>query len=209
MNSFEFDSTVSIVCNCNVPKHNSTKVTSHDSIFTTSVAQVVLIVSDLRRLMPMEDTKTVISNWVSDIVAEFTQLWFCWLNVWIEGGSYSSVLIVHPITIIWATCSAITNEYVVWVSNPEATRSLVSIEQRKRWFGASNNIVLDQILCFCCIFNKNGVTHHIPVAIALHSQVFDSVDSCATIVASHDCIVSHIWLVNSTNHMEVNWIFSK
>ena len=53
------------------------------------------------------------------------------------------------------------------------------------------------------------MTHRVPVAIALYSEIFDTVDGCASIVATHNSVVSHVRLGDAANHVVMNGVLSE
>ena len=65
------------------------------------------------------------------------------------------------------------------------------------------------VTIFSCIFNKDSVSHCIMNAVSLDPQVLDAVQRGASIEATIDCIVSNVRLGYSSDHVVVNWVFSK
>jgi len=130
----------------------------------------------------VEDSQAVIAHRVSDIVPELTELGLCWLNVWIEARASCRVLIVHPVAIISAASCTIADKDIIGVGDPEAARCLICIEQAKGGLGASDHIILNQILGLGGILNEDRVAHAVEVGVARHRQVVHTVDGRASIV---------------------------
>jgi len=119
------------------------KESSHDAIFATFVTQVVFIVSHVFRLVTMEDSQAVVAHGMSNVVSELAKLGSDRYDVWIETRSHSGILVIHPEAIISRTSCSISNENVIRMRDPEAARTLISVEQTERRFCASNDVVLD------------------------------------------------------------------
>ena len=60
----------------------------------------------------------------------------------------------------------VTAEDVIWVSDPEACWSLVSIEKTVRFTSVDDQVVLDEILGLNGILNEHSVAHSLVVHIS-------------------------------------------
>ena len=77
----------------------------------------------------MEDAETVPAARMHDIVAELAELGVLRADIGVKGGSGGRILKIEPGTVPLRASAVIAAEDVVWVSNPEAGRSLVSVEE--------------------------------------------------------------------------------
>ena len=147
----ELDTCKFIVSNLEVVESNITNFFSNSSIssiFPTS--QIIEISSNWRVLPPwicwiiyivsnsfawelswnhvMEDTKAISTTRVSSIVSKLTNSFVFWAYICICMWSDSMFLEIIPVTIAIRTTTMVIHEVVIWVSDPEAGRCLISVE---------------------------------------------------------------------------------
>lgn len=77
----------------------------------------------------MEDTQTVSTARVRMVVHELTYSLILWAHISACVRTDSMSLQIIPIAIPIRASRMVSNEVVVWVSDPEATRCLIGIEQ--------------------------------------------------------------------------------
>ena len=77
----------------------------------------------------MENSKTISTHGMSDIVTELSDQLVLWADVGVVRGSHSSLLGVVPETISIRTSSVVSSEDVVGMCDPEAGGSLISVQQ--------------------------------------------------------------------------------
>jgi hypothetical protein len=77
----------------------------------------------------MEDTESISTVRVSDIITEFTDFGVFRANVRIVRRSHSSKLGIIPVSITVRTSSMVVSELVIGMSDPERSRSLVSVDE--------------------------------------------------------------------------------
>ena len=77
----------------------------------------------------MVNAETVPAARMHDVVAELSELGVLRADVGIKGGSDRRILQIEPGTVPLGASAVIAAEDVVWVSNPEAGGSLVSVEE--------------------------------------------------------------------------------
>ena len=103
----------------------------------------------------------------------------------------------------------IVSEYIIWMRDPEACWALIGIKKGERGLGTNCKIPDQSIFGFCCIFNKEGVTHCVISYISLNCQIVDSMQCACSIVGMMDGIVFDVGFCNSADHMEMKRISSK
>ena len=126
---------------------------------------MVLIVGSYGRLVTVEYSQTVSRNRMSYVATELAQLGLSWLDARVEAWADGCFLVIHPVAVVRATSCSVTNEDVVRMRNPEASRRSVCVEQAERWLCSGNNIILNQVLRFCSILDEDGVTHCIVICV--------------------------------------------
>ena len=52
----------------------------------------------------------------------------------------------------------VSNEMVVWMSYPESSRGLISVENTPRSFDRDDQVVFEIVVCLNCVFNKDVMT---------------------------------------------------
>jgi len=107
----------------------------------------------------VENTESIATVRVSNIIAEFTNLRILRANVRIIRRSHSSDLSIIPESITIRSSSMVVAELVIRMSNPERSGGLISVNERPRAFGLHNQVTVNKTLSFSSIFNKDGVTH--------------------------------------------------
>jgi hypothetical protein len=100
----------------------------------------------------------------------------------------------------------VSSEDVIRMSDPEASWCHVSVKKTERSMNLDNEIVLDQVLCLCCIFNKEGVSHCVVSEVLLNSEVVYSVESNGSVISSGNGVPNNVGVVHSSNHMEMDGV---
>ena len=77
----------------------------------------------------MVDAETVPAARMHDVVAELAELGVLRADIGVKGGSNGRILQIEPGAVPLRASAVIAAEDVVWVSNPEAGGSLVSVEE--------------------------------------------------------------------------------
>jgi hypothetical protein len=90
---------------------------------------------------------------------------------------------IVPETISIRTSGSIINEDIVWMSNPEASRSLIRVQKTPRSLCLHNQITFDIVVGFNSIFNKDGVTFNFIGNVVFKSQVMSSVKCKGSIIS--------------------------
>ena len=92
---------------------------------------------------------------------------------------------------------------IVRIGYPNARRSCVRVEQRRRTSHIYDQVAFDCVLGFCGIVHKDSVAHRVINNVVLHAQVMDSVNSHCPVKGLVDCIVFNVRLVHCPNHVEI------
>jgi hypothetical protein len=100
-------------------------------VWISGVACVVndFLARELSRNHIVEDSQAVSTHGVGMIVSEFADLLIFWAYAIICRWSNSMFLKIVPVSISIRTGSVIIDEIIVWVCDPEACGSLVSVKQ--------------------------------------------------------------------------------
>lgn len=157
----------------------------------------------------MEDSKTVSAIRMCHIVPKFTKLGVLGANICVEGRSNGRLLSIVPVTVAVRAGRVIVPDDVVRVSDPDASRGLIRVEQTPRAANINNQIAFDEVSCLGSILDEDSVSHGVIGNIVLHAKVMDSVDGHCPIESVMDSIVPHVGRVYSTDHVEVNWVRAK
>ena len=144
-----------------------------------------------------------------DIVMELTKTCILRANILIKGWSNSRDLKIAPVAISIGACSVVISDNVIWVCDPDASRSLISVEKTPGTTHVNDQIVLNQVLRLSSIFNEDSVAHRVISYVVLDSEVVDTVNCDCTVEGVMDGIISHIRRVHCANHMEVNRVATK
>jgi hypothetical protein len=157
----------------------------------------------------MENSQTISSERVRCVVSELTEFSELGANVQVEAGPDRMLLHIEPISIGISASNSIVGENVVWVSNPEATWALVSVEQTHRLLDLDRQVVIVNVLGLSCIFNEEGVAHRIKRHIVSHSKVVNSVSGHSAIVSLMNGVASDVRFVHGADHVEMDWVTTK
>ena len=96
------------------------------------------------------------------------------------------------------------NEDVIRMSDPERTRGLIGVEQGPTAFGLDDKVILQSVLGLGSVLNEDGVAHSVIGDVVLNLQVVNTMDSHSSVEGMVNGVVSHIGVVDSANHMEMN-----
>lgn len=113
---------------------------------------------------------------------------------------------VIPVTVSVGSSSVVASHDVVGVSDPDASWGLIGVEQTPGTSCVDNQIVLNEILGLSSILNEDSVAHVLVCDVVLDSEVVHTMNRHSSVVCLPDGIVSHIGVMNSTNHMEMDWV---
>ena len=70
----------------------------------------------------------------------------------------------------------VVDENVVWVCDPEASRSLISVEETHRSHGFHDQVSIHEVVGLNCVLNKYCVTFDLERNILNKSQVMSSME---------------------------------
>lgn len=157
----------------------------------------------------MENSQTISSEGVCSVISELTELRELWADVYVEAGPDRMLLHIEPISIGISSSNCVVGENIVWVSNPEATWALISVEQTHRLLDLDCQVVVINVLGLCGIFYKESVAHRIKRYIVGHSKVVNSVSCHSAIVSLVNGVASNVGFVDSTDHVEMDWVTTK
>jgi len=115
---------------------------------------------------------------------------------------------IIPETISIRTSGMIVNENITWMSDPEASRSLIGIQKTHRSHSLHDEVIFDVVVGFNSILNEDGMTLNFISNIVFNSQVMSSVKGKQSIVSLMGCQTLSIRVVNCTDHVEMDSISS-
>jgi len=102
----------------------------------------------------------------------------------------------------------IAYKVIIWISNPEACWSLISVEQTPRPFSFHDKIIFNHISLFDSVFDKDCVTLSVEGEIVYQPQVLGAMDGESSVKRVMDGITNGIRLLYFTNQMEMDWVSS-
>ena len=76
----------------------------------------------------------------------------------------------------------VLNKVVARVCDPERRRCLISVQQRPTSLGLHNQVLVDVVILFNCIFNKNGMALDIKGNVLHKAQIVSSVNCKGSVV---------------------------
>ena len=83
-------------------------------------------------------------------------------------------------------------EDIVRICDPEASWSLVRVEETPRATDIEDQIVFNQVLSLSCVFDEDCVAHRVVGYIALHSQIVHAMDRHSSVERMMDRVLSHV-----------------
>ena len=89
---------------------------------------------------------------------------------------------IIPEAISIRSSGMVSNENIVWVSYPEACRSLISVEQAPRSLGLDDQVILDVVVGLNSILNKHSVALDFVSNVIFKPQVVSSVKGKSSVV---------------------------
>jgi len=98
----------------------------------------------------------------------------------------------------------VANKDIIWISDPEASRGLIGVEQTPRAANVKYQVVFDIVLGLDGVFDENCVAHSTVGYIVLNAQVVNAVNSDGSVVGVMDCIISNVRRLDCSNHMEMD-----
>ena len=98
----------------------------------------------------------------------------------------------------------VANKDIIWISDPEASRGLIGVEQTPRTANVNYQVVLDIVLGLYGVFDENCVAHSMVGYVILNAQVVNTVNSDGSVIRVMDCIVPNVRRLNCSNHMEMD-----
>ena len=98
---------------------------------------------------------------------------------------------------------------VVWVGDPHGGRGLIGHKTRPGATGIENQVVLNEVLALNSIFNEDCVAHSVIANVVLDTEVVNTMNCHSSVERVMDSVVTHVRLVDGTNHMEMNGVRSK
>lgn len=119
------------------------------------------------------------------------------------------LLQVEPVAVSIRTSSVIVSEDVIWVSDPERSRCLVSVKETVRGSRVYDQVSIDQIFSLCSVFNEDSVSHDVVGHVVLDGQVVNAVQSRSTVVRLVNGVVPNVRFGHCANHMVVDRIATK
>ena len=113
---------------------------------------------------------------------------------------------IVPEAVVRATSAYITSQIIVWVGNPEARRSHVSVQERVTRLSLDDKITLNAVLGLDTVLEEDGMTFRVVVYVANDAEVFDSVKGCASIEGIEEYIIHDVAVMNFAIHIEIDGI---
>jgi len=146
---------------------------------------------------------------VSNIVSEFTELLVLRADIGIEGWSNGSDLEIIPVGVSVRATGVVSSDDVVWVGDPDGGRGLIGVKERPGATDIEDQVILNEVLALNGIFNEDSVTHSVIGNVVLDTEVVNAVNGDSSVERVMDSVVTHVRLVDSSNHMEMNGVRSK
>ena len=157
----------------------------------------------------MENSEAIPSIRMGHIVYKLANFGIFRANIQVERRSHRIFLRIVPVRVPVRASGVISAQDVIWVGDPEGGRRLISVQKRPRSARIHNQIVLNQLVSFSCIFNENCVAHIQIGDVVLDGQVVHAVNCHRTIVGVMNCVVSHVRFSHRANHVEVDGVATK
>ena len=162
---------------------NQVLVLSRDRWVVTRAFGIIVERSALldTRDVVVEDTKTVATIRMSNVVVKLAQLLVLWAYIWIKRWANGCRLKVIPVRVTIRTTSVVTTDNVVGVGKPDRGRRLISVKERPGAAHIKDKVVLDKVLGLNTILNEDSVTHSVVGNIVLHAEIVNAMDCHCTV----------------------------
>ena len=144
----------------------------------------------------MEDSQAIVWHGVSHVTSELSKLLIDGASGGGHRGSGWVIDKIIPETVVLTTGAMISNEDVVWVGEPEAGGSGVSVQEGEGRLSVDDKVVLNSILCLDTILDEDGVALAVVVNVPDDSEIFDSVESGSSIVRVKEDVVHDLSLIH-------------
>jgi len=151
----------------------------------------------------MEDTESISTVRVSNIVAEFTHLSVLRADVRVIRRPHGGELSIIPISVSIRAGSMVVSELVIRMRDPERSWRLICVDQRERSLSLDDQVAVNKTFGLSSIFNEDSVSQGVVSNISDDTEVVHSVDGDGTVVSLVDSVSSDVRLVDGTNHMEM------
>ena len=102
----------------------------------------------------------------------------------------------------------IVNQYVVWVPDPEASRTHIGVRQRVGWLRVDDKVLFNNVPPLSAIFDRHCVTFGVVEDVLDHAKVLHSSKHCTSVVGVHDDIVVDGRVCGISILIEVDWVSS-
>jgi len=129
----------------------------------------------------MEDSETISAVGMSMIILENSYLFVFWANACVSRWSDGVLLEIIPIGISIRSGGMISDEVIIWVSDPNCSWCLIGIEKTPGSLGHHDKVALDKIPSLDTIFNEDRVTFGVKCNIVNNPQVLGSVNGESSI----------------------------
>jgi hypothetical protein len=140
------------------------------------------------------------------IIAEFADSVVLGAHIGVSIRTDRVNLQIVPESIAIRASDSVLDEVVVWLSNPEAGRGLVSVEAGPAAFDLHNQVTVEVVLLLDSILNEDVVTLDLIDNVVHDAHIVRTVESVGAIEALVSGATLHIRLMDSTNLMEMNCI---
>lgn len=131
----------------------------------------------------MEDPQTIPSHGVSSVVDVLTDFVILWADIVVGRRAHSMSLKIIPESISVRSSSVVSNEYVIWMSDPEACGSLICVQKTPRSNGLDDQIFFNVVVSLNGIFNEDSVALDLVSNVVFESQVMGSVEGESSIIS--------------------------
>jgi len=100
----------------------------------------------------------------------------------------------------------VIDKVVVWVGDPVASWSLVSVEETPRPLDHHDQVALDQVVNFNTIFHEDSMPHDVEANHVFDRQVLNGMESYCSVMTLVYRDTSDVRRVDCTNHMEMDGV---
>jgi len=170
-NSFSYSTISSILPTCEIPEVGGDGRVSVPWITWVAVVIAKALARELPRNHVMEDTEAITPNGMGVIVSELADSFILWADIGAGVGTDGVRLQVVPVPVTIGASGMVLNEVVVWIGDPEASWRLVSVEKRPTPLGLHDQVLVDVVLLFNGILNKDCVALDVVGDVLHNSQV--------------------------------------
>lgn len=103
----------------------------------------------------------------------------------------------------------VSYEVVVWISDPETSWCLISVEPTPRPLGLHDQVLFNDIVSLDSVFNEDVMALNIVYKVLLHPQIAGSMERQGSVETLMNSVTNDVGVVHVSNHVEMDGVSPK